>query len=144
MSGLGNLRPVTCRRRWSTFRRGVGYVESPRKFSRCVTNGHHRCPLTGPRQKTFAATRRTRRLDAIPVPVRASFGAFGGIENGYAQAIDRYRDFAENFRYQPKSSERGSEGGSGNFGQRKRPYKSWTCRPSKTVSAVLRVRCSTN
>lgn len=41
--------------------------------------------------------------------VRASFGAFGRIENGYAQAIDLYRDFARNFRCQPKSSELSSE-----------------------------------
>ena len=41
--------------------------------------------------------------------VRAGFGAFGGIENGYAQAIDRYRDFARKIRCQPKISERGSE-----------------------------------
>ena len=40
--------------------------------------------------------------------VRASFGAFGRNENGYAQAIDRYRDFAGNFRCQRKSSEPGS------------------------------------
>jgi hypothetical protein len=41
--------------------------------------------------------------------VRASFGAFDGIENGYAQAIDRYRDFARNFRCNSKSSEKSSD-----------------------------------
>jgi hypothetical protein len=61
--------------------------------------------------------------------VRGSFGAFGANENGYAQAIDRYRDFARKIRCNSKSSEPGSEGDLGNFRQEKRPYKSCTCRP---------------
>ena len=51
--------------------------------------------------------------------VRASFGAFGRNENGYAQAIDRYRDFARKFRCQPKSSELSSEPEKESFGQGK-------------------------
>ena len=71
-------------------------------------------------------------------------GAFDRIENGYTQLIDPYRNSCRQIRCTPKSSDAGSECSSGNFGQQKRPYKSCTCRPSETVWAVLRVRCSTS
>ena len=106
---------------------------------------HHHCPSPGARQKDF---RSHPSYPTIRRHTGAEFGTVSGvfdrIENGYTQPIEPYRDFARKIRCQPKSSEGGSASSSGNFGQEKRPYKSWTCRPSKTVSAVLRVRCSTS
>jgi hypothetical protein len=59
-------------RRRTTLRR-VRRVSSQVFRVQCITACHNRCPPAAPRQNTFAATRRTRRLVAIPMPSSGQF-----------------------------------------------------------------------
>ena len=109
----------------------VRRVSSKVFHAQCVPDYHHRCPPAGPRQENKPSQPPVAPDDSTPC--RAKFGAFRTGSPGLKTTIPNPLISIAVLQWPTKIAKTSSEDGSGRnngaFGQRKRPYKSCTCRP---------------